>query len=72
VAVIPPTFMEVLDTSISEVILPHIDGSISATTDEATWVVLLILQTVDLLIELTNGCFIRRRATHHGFLITLS
>ena len=32
------TFMEVLDTSIASVALPHIAGSVSATTDEATWV----------------------------------
>ncbi len=37
-AVILPTFMEVLDTSIAAVALPHIAGSLSATTDEATWV----------------------------------
>ncbi|HEX4046723.1 MAG TPA: DHA2 family efflux MFS transporter permease subunit, partial [Elusimicrobiota bacterium] len=32
------TSMEVLDTSIANVALPHIAGSLSATTDEATWV----------------------------------
>jgi DHA2 family multidrug resistance protein len=32
------TFMEVLDTSIANVALPHIAGSLSATTDEVTWV----------------------------------
>jgi DHA2 family multidrug resistance protein len=32
------TFMEVLDTSIANVSLPHIAGNLSATTDEATWV----------------------------------
>jgi DHA2 family multidrug resistance protein len=32
------TFMEVLDTSIANVALPHIAGSLSATTDESTWV----------------------------------
>ena len=37
-AVIIPTFMEVLDTSIASVALPHIAGSVSATIDEATWV----------------------------------
>jgi DHA2 family multidrug resistance protein len=37
-AVMLATFMEVLDTSISAVALPHIAGSLSATTDEATWV----------------------------------
>ena len=32
------TFMEVLDTSIAAVALPYIAGSLSATNDEATWV----------------------------------
>src|SRR5262249_20444252 len=32
------TFMEVLDTSIANVSLPHIAGSLSATQEESTWV----------------------------------
>ncbi|WP_206245327.1 DHA2 family efflux MFS transporter permease subunit [Novosphingobium terrae] len=32
------TFMEVLDTSIANVSLTHIAGSLSASTDESTWV----------------------------------
>jgi len=32
------TFMEVLDTSIANVALPHIAGGLSAGTDESTWV----------------------------------
>ena len=32
------TFMEVLDTSIANIALPHIAGSLSATPEEATWV----------------------------------
>jgi len=32
------TFMEVLDTSVANVSLPHIAGSLSATVDESTWV----------------------------------
>ena len=32
------TFMEVLDTSIANVALPHIAGSLGATQEEATWV----------------------------------
>ena len=32
------TFMEVLDTSIANVSLPHIAGSLSVSTDESTWV----------------------------------
>src|SRR5437868_10721678 len=38
VAVMLATFMEVLDTSIASVALPHIAGSLSASTDESTWV----------------------------------
>src|SRR5882672_7120614 len=32
------TFMEVLDTSIANVALPHIAGNLSASADESTWV----------------------------------
>ena len=32
------TFMEVLDTSIANVSLPHIAGDLSVTQDESTWV----------------------------------
>jgi DHA2 family multidrug resistance protein len=32
------TFMEVLDTSVANVSLPHIAGSLDSTNDEATWV----------------------------------
>jgi MFS transporter, DHA2 family, multidrug resistance protein len=32
------TFMEALDSSIANVALPHIAGSLSATADQATWV----------------------------------
>src|SRR6266478_8725908 len=38
IAVTLATFMEVLDTSIANVALPHIAGSLSAGTDESTWV----------------------------------
>ncbi|SPE63309.1 Drug resistance transporter, EmrB/QacA subfamily [Verrucomicrobia bacterium] len=39
VSVMLATFMEVLDTTIVTVALPHIAGSMAASTDEATWVV---------------------------------
>jgi len=32
------TFMEVLDTSVANVALPHMAGNLGATADEATWV----------------------------------
>jgi DHA2 family multidrug resistance protein len=38
VSVMLGTFMEVLDTSVANVALPHIAGSLSATPEEATWV----------------------------------
>src|SRR4051812_30914190 len=37
IAVMTSTFMEVLDTTVVNVALPHIAGSMSASTDEATW-----------------------------------
>jgi hypothetical protein len=38
VAVMFATFMEVLDTTVVNVSLPHIAGNLSATIDESTWV----------------------------------
>jgi DHA2 family multidrug resistance protein len=32
------SFMEVLDTSIANVALPHISGNLGASQDQATWV----------------------------------
>ena len=37
-AVMTATFMEVLDTSVANVALQHIAGSLSVSPDEATWV----------------------------------
>ena len=37
-AVMLPTFMEVLDTTIANVSLGHIAGSLSVSTDQSTWV----------------------------------
>jgi MFS transporter, DHA2 family, multidrug resistance protein len=37
VAVMFATFMEVLDTTVVNVSLPHIAGSLSASVDEAAW-----------------------------------
>jgi hypothetical protein len=38
VAVTLAAFMEVLDTSIANVALPHIAGNLGASNDESTWV----------------------------------
>src|SRR5215470_16850125 len=37
-SVMTATFMEVLDTSVANVLLNHIAGNLSASTNEATWV----------------------------------
>src|SRR5689334_25302783 len=37
IAVMLATFMEVLDTTVVNVSLPHIASSMAATTEEATW-----------------------------------
>jgi DHA2 family multidrug resistance protein len=37
-SVMPAIFMQVLDTSIANVAIPHIAGGLSATPEEATWV----------------------------------
>jgi MFS transporter, DHA2 family, multidrug resistance protein len=37
-AVMVPTLIEILDTSVANVALPHIQGSLSAGQDEITWV----------------------------------
>jgi DHA2 family multidrug resistance protein len=42
-AVVLPAFMEVIDTSIAAVCIPYIAGSLSASTDEATWVLTFYL-----------------------------
>ena len=43
VAVVLPAFMEVIDTSIASVCIPYIAGSVSASNDEATWVLTFYL-----------------------------
>src|SRR5512132_2370301 len=37
IAVMFATFMEVLDTTVVNVSLPHVAGSLSSTVNEATW-----------------------------------
>ena len=39
VSVMLATFMEVLDTTVVNVSLPHISGNLSVSTDESTWVI---------------------------------
>jgi DHA2 family multidrug resistance protein len=48
------TFMEVLDTSIANVALPHIAGNLSATIDESTWVLTSYLISNAIVLPLTG------------------
>ena len=48
------TFMEVLDTSIANVALPHIAGSLSAGIDESTWVLTSYLVANAIVLPLTG------------------
>jgi MFS transporter, DHA2 family, multidrug resistance protein len=54
VAVMLSTFMEVLDTTIVNVSLPHIAGSLSATVDEATWTLTSYLVANAIILPLTG------------------
>ena len=54
VGVMLATFMQVLDTSIANIALPHIAGSLSATTDEATWVLTSYLVSNAIILPMTG------------------
>ncbi len=53
-AVMLGTFMEVLDTTVVNVSLPHIAGSLSATVDEATWVLTSYLVANAIILPMTG------------------
>jgi len=64
VSVILCTILEVLDSSIVNVALPHMQGSFSATVDEVTWVVTTYLVAAGIMIPTTGwiaGQFGRKR-----------
>src|SRR3954454_16285251 len=48
------TFMEVLDTTVVNVSLPHISGSMSASVDEATWVLTSYLVANAIILPITG------------------
>ncbi len=63
VAVMLAPFMEVLDTSVANVALPHIGGNLSATPEEATWVLTSYLVSNAIVLPMTGwlGSFFGRR-----------
>ncbi len=54
VAVMSSTFMEVLDTTVVNVSLPHIAGNLSASTDEATWTLTSYLVANAIILPMTG------------------
>jgi DHA2 family multidrug resistance protein len=54
IAVMFATFMEVLDTTVVNVSLPHIGSTMSATTDEATWVLTSYLVANAIILPMTG------------------
>ncbi len=64
IAVMLPTFMEIMDTSVVNVSLPHIQGSLNAGLDEVTWVLTSYLVSNAIIIPISgwlSGVFGRKR-----------
>ncbi len=64
IAVMLPTFMEIMDTSVVNVSLPHIQGSLNAGLDEVTWVLTSYLVSNAVIIPISgwlSGVFGRKR-----------
>src|SRR5258707_11285279 len=59
VSVMLATFMEVLDPAIASVALPYIAGSLSASTDEATWVLTSYLVANAIVLPASNWFSLR-------------
>ncbi|HVW77773.1 MAG TPA: DHA2 family efflux MFS transporter permease subunit [Alloacidobacterium sp.] len=59
IAVMLATFMEVLDTAIASVALPYIAGSLSASNDEATWVLTSYLVANAVILPASNWFSLR-------------
>src|SRR6187431_3584183 len=54
ISVMFATFMEVLDTTVVNVSLPHIAGTLSVTIDEATWVLTSYLVANAIILPMTG------------------
>lgn len=68
VSVMTSTFMVVLDSSVANVALPHIAGNLSASTDEATWVLTSYLVSNAIMLPATS--WITRRIGRKRLLMT--
>ncbi len=63
-----PVFMEIVDTSIANVALPHMQGNLNAGTDEVTWVLTSYLISNAVILPMTG--WLARVFGRKRFLIT--
>lgn len=68
VAVMLPTIMEIVDTSVANVALPHMQGSLNVSTDEVTWVLTSYLVANAIVLPMTG--WLSRMFGRKRFLIT--
>ncbi|RME64202.1 MAG: MFS transporter, partial [Nitrospirae bacterium] len=54
ITVMLPTLIEIIDTSVVNVSLDHIRGSLSSTIDEATWAITAYLVSNAIVIPITG------------------
>jgi len=67
-AVLLPALMEVIDTSVANVALPSIQGSLNAGTDEVTWVLTSYMVSNAVVLPITG--WLARRFGRKRFLLT--
>jgi MFS transporter, DHA2 family, multidrug resistance protein len=68
ITVMLPTIMEIIDTSVANVALPHMQGSLNAGTDEITWVLTSYLVSNAVVLPMTG--WLSRLFGRKRFLIT--
>ncbi|HKK01157.1 MAG TPA: MFS transporter, partial [Desulfuromonadales bacterium] len=68
ITVMLPTIMEIVDTSVANVALPHMAGSLNAGTDEITWVLTSYLVANAVVLPMTG--WLSRMYGRKRFLIT--
>lgn len=68
ITVMLPTIMEIVDTSVANVALPHMQGSLNAGTDEITWVLTSYLVANAVVLPMTG--WLARLFGRKRFLIT--
>src|SRR2546423_8516980 len=70
-AVVVPTFMEVLDTTIAVVALRYIAGGLSATVNDGEWVITSYLAANAIILPIT-GWLINRFGRRNYFLVSIA